>query len=108
SSAAGSQVPGWWDWSRGVPTTGVSPVQLPPWQVSGWVQASPSLQAAPSGLAGFEHSPLAGSQVPALWHWSWAVQTTGFVPVQLPPWQLSVCVQASPSSQAIPFATDAY
>src|SRR5947207_1932004 len=99
---AGSQVPTWWHWSWAAQTTGFVPVQLPPWQVSVCVQASPSLQAAPSGFAGFEHTPLAGSHVPALWHWSWAAQTTGFVPVQLPPWQVSVCVQASPSLQAAP------
>src|SRR5215470_4907962 len=33
-----------------------------------------------------------------------AVQTTGFVPVQTPAWQVSVCEQASPSLQALPFA----
>ena len=37
-----------------------------------------------------------------LWHWSSAVQTTGLLPVQLPAWQLSVCVQASPSLQPVP------
>ena len=38
------------------------------------------------------------------WHWSGAVQTTGFAPVQLPAWQVSVCVQALPSLHAVPFA----
>src|SRR5213593_1463586 len=99
---AGSQVPTWWHWSWAAQTTGFVPVQLPPWQVSAWVQASPSLQAVPSGMAGFEHWPLAGSQVPAAWPRSWAVQTTGLVPVQLPPWQVSAWVQASPSLQAVP------
>jgi hypothetical protein len=28
------------------------------------VQALPSLQVLPSGFAGFEHTPVAGSQVP--------------------------------------------
>jgi hypothetical protein len=32
------------------------------------VQALPSLQALPSAFAGFEQAPLAGSQVPAVWH----------------------------------------
>jgi hypothetical protein len=36
--------------------------------VSLWVQALPSLQLVPFGFAGFEHCPLPGSQVPALWH----------------------------------------
>jgi len=38
--------------------------------------------------------------VPATWHWSGAVQTTGFVPVQTPDLQESACEQAFPSSQA--------
>src|SRR5215470_5746256 len=40
--------------------------------------------------------PVAGSQTPATWHWSRAVQT--------PAWQVSVWVQASLSSQAVPSA----
>src|SRR5207245_1666913 len=99
---AGSHVPASWHWSSAVHTTELPPVQVPAWQVSVWVQASPSVHAVPSALAGVEQWPVAGSQVPASWHWSWAVQTTGFVPVQLPPWQASVWVQASPSLQAAP------
>src|SRR5439155_15568690 len=49
-----------------------------------------------------EHRPVAVLQVPATWHWSEAVQTTGFEPVQLPLWQVSVCVQALPSLHAVP------
>jgi hypothetical protein len=30
------------------------------------------------------------------------VQVTGFAPLQLPPWQVSVCVQALVSSHAVP------
>src|SRR5205823_5525717 len=82
---------------RGLPAT-----HAPASQASVWVQVSPSSQAVPSGFAGFEHWPLAGSQVPTWWHWSWAAQTTGFVPVQLPPWQVSAWVQASPSLHAVP------
>src|SRR5438132_14086674 len=52
-------------------------------------------------FVGAEHTPVAGLQVPGSWHWS-AVQTTGFAPTQLPFWQASVCVQASPSLQAVP------
>jgi len=51
-----------------VHVTGFAPVQVPPWQVSLWVQAFPSLQAVPSGFAGFEQVPVAGSHVPASWH----------------------------------------
>src|SRR5437879_13840203 len=75
------------------------PVQTPLWQVSVCVQALPSLQALPLAFAGFEHVPVAGSQVPAVWHWSEAVQTTGLLPVHTPLWQVSVWVQALPSSQ---------
>ena len=73
------------------------PVHLPAWQVSVCVQALPSSQALPSGFAGFEHEPVAGSQVPASWHESAAAQVTGFAPVQTPFWQVSVRVQALPS-----------
>ena len=45
--------------------------------------------------------PVAGSHVPAGWHWSRAVQVTG-LPAQLPLWQVSVCVQALPSLHAVP------
>src|SRR3989442_1699514 len=84
--------------------TGFVPTQAPAWQVSVWVQASPSLQALPFALSGLEQRPLAGSQAPASWHWSRAAQTTGLVPTQAPAWQVSVWVQASPSLQALPFA----
>src|SRR5216110_130053 len=83
---------------------GFAPTQAPSWQESLWVQASPSVQALPSVWFGLEHVPLAGSQTPATWHWSSAVQTTGFLPLQAPARQVSVWVQASPSSQALPFA----
>src|SRR2546430_17648017 len=76
--------------------------QEPFWHVSPLVQASPSLQAAPFVLAGLEHVPVAGSQVPATWHWSEAVQATGVAPAHVPPWQVSVCVQALPSRQTAP------
>ena len=84
--------------------TGFVPAQAPLWQLSVWVQASPSLQAEPSALTGVEHTPLAGAHVPGEWHWSNAVQVTGFAPAHVPLWQESVCVQASPSLQAVPFA----
>src|SRR5437870_110518 len=100
---AGSQAPAMWHWSRAAQTTGFAPTQAPAWQVSVWVQASPSVQALPFGLAGVEQTPLAGSQTPATWHWSGAAQTTGFVPTQVPAWQESLWVQASPSLQALPF-----
>src|SRR5437667_443496 len=39
--------------------------------------------------------------MPATWHWSSAVQTTGLLPVQTPLWQVSLRVQAAPSSQGV-------
>src|SRR5262249_54256513 len=83
--------PGVWHWSSGTQTTGFDPAQLPPWHVSVCVQALPSLQTVPSGLFGFEHVPAAGAHVPGAWHWSSALQTTGFDPVHVPAWQVSVC-----------------
>ena len=68
------------------------------------MQALPSLQELPLGLAGLEQVPVAGLQVPASWHWSEAEQVTGFEPVQAPAWQVSVCVQALPSLQELPSA----
>src|SRR5207253_1179292 len=97
------QVPATWHWSSAVQTTGLEPVQLPPWQVSVWVQALPSLHAVPLLAFGLEHRPVAVLQVPATWHWSSALQTTGLEPVQVPFWQVSVWVQALPSLQAVPF-----
>src|SRR2546428_43507 len=91
-----------WHWSEAVEATGLLPVQSPLWQVSVCVHALPSLQALPLAFAGFEHVPVVGEQVPATWHWSEAVQTTGLPPVHTPLWQVSVCVQALPSLQALP------
>ncbi len=78
------------------------PAQAPAWQVSLCVQALPSLQGAPLDLTGLLQVPVAGLQVPAEWHWSEAVHTTGFVPTQAPAWQVSLCVQSLPSSQGAP------
>src|SRR5206468_13082254 len=89
-------------WSRAAPGSGVLPVHAPAWHVSAGVHALPSLHAVPSGLAGFEHVPLAGSHVPAAWHWSAAVQTTGWLPVHVPLSHVSVCVHAFPSLHAVP------
>jgi hypothetical protein len=60
------------------------PLQAPAWQESACVQALLSEQGEPFGFAGFEHWPFAGSQDPASWHWSEAVQTTAVPPVQEP------------------------
>jgi hypothetical protein len=73
-----------WHWSLPPHETGFDPTQLPDWQVSVWVQALPSLQAVPFGAAGLEQRPVVGSQVPATWQWSIALQVTGFSPTQVP------------------------
>src|SRR5438094_591123 len=99
---AGSQVPAVWHWLAAVHTTGFAPTQAPAWQVSLCVQALASLQLAPLGLAGLLQAPVAGLQTPAVWHWSAAVHTTGFPPTQAPASQVSVRVQALPSSHGAP------
>src|SRR6185295_8614546 len=88
------QAPASWHWSSGEQTTGLEPLQEPAWQASVCVQALPSLQVAPLGLLGLEHTPVAVLQAPASWHWSSGEQTTGLEPVQEPAWQASVWVQA--------------
>jgi hypothetical protein len=77
-------------------------VQAPDWHESVCVHASSSLHAVPSAFAGFEQVPVAGLHVPASWHWSLAVQTTGFAPVHVPAWHVSLCVQASASLHTEP------
>jgi len=79
-----SQVPATWHWSDAVHTTGFVPVHTPDLHRSACVQAFPSSHEESSGLAGFEHCPVEVLQVPATWHWSDSVHTTGFVPVQTP------------------------
>src|SRR3989454_7014282 len=80
------------------------PTQMPASQASVRVQALPSSQPVPSGLAGLLQTPDAGLQMPAVWHWSAAVHTTGLAPTQAPAAQVSVCVQASPSSHGAPLS----
>jgi hypothetical protein len=91
-------------------------VQTPFWQLSPTVQLSLSaLQLVPFALAGLVHSPVAGSQTPASWHWSCAVQTIvastthwpssqARQPPQLFPWQAHwpSAWQSSPSPQTSP------
>ena len=65
-------------------------MQVPDWQLSLCVQASLSLQDVPSAAFGLEQVPVAGLHVPATWHWSLALHTTGFDPVQVPDSQVSL------------------
>ncbi len=101
----GVHVPATWHWSDAVQVTGFEPVQVPPTQVSVCVHRLSSLQAVPSETVGLEHVPVEVSHVPAAWHWSDAVQVTGFEPVQVPPTQVSVCVHRLSSLQAVPSET---
>ena len=78
------------------------PAQLPAVHTSPEVQIKPSLQAVPFVFEGFEQTPVDGLQVPALWHWSGAGQTTGLAPVQVPLWHVSTRLQALPSLQLVP------
>ena len=81
-------------------------MQVPVWHVSVWVQGLPSLHPVPFGAAGFEQAPVDELHVPATWHTSRAVQTTGFVPVHTPVWQVSVCVHAFASLHSAPLGKD--
>jgi hypothetical protein len=60
------------------------PVHEPLWQVSVCVHALPSSHVEPLFLVGFEHWPVAESQVPATWHWSSAEHVTALPPVHDP------------------------
>src|SRR5262249_44073222 len=99
---AGSHMPATWHASCAMHATGAPAGQTPPWHVSAWVHGLPSSHALPSGFAGFEHAPVAGSQTPGEWHGSWAVQTMPLVPMHAPARQMSVRVQRLPSSHAVP------
>jgi hypothetical protein len=83
-------VPTSWHWSCGVHTTSLPPVHTPPRHESVLVQASLSLHEAPSDFGGSVHEPLAASHVPATWHWSSGEHATGFDPVHVPVWHVSV------------------
>src|SRR5438874_2651999 len=93
---AGLQVRAEWTWSDAVHPTGFVPTQAPARQASGGVKPLPSSQGPPSALAGLLQVPVAGLQVPAAWHWSEAVHTTGSVPTQVPSAQASERVHALP------------
>ena len=66
-------------------TTGEAPAtQVPAVHVSAPLHTVASAQELPSGLAGFEQTPVDVLQVPATWQASEATQTTGFPPEQAP------------------------
>jgi len=76
-------------------------LQFPPWHVSVCVHKLPSVHVVPSAATGLEQ-PVPGLHVPATWHWSVAVHTTGFDPVHTPAWHVSVCVHRLSSLQEPP------
>jgi hypothetical protein len=104
SPVPGSQMPAIWQPSSGMHTTGLEPVQTPSWQLSVWVQGLPSSHGVPSTPVGLLQAPVDGSHVPGSWHASDELQLTGSAPVQRPAWQVSVCVQRSPSMHGVPSA----
>jgi hypothetical protein len=91
-----------WHWSGALQVMATPAVQTPALQTSVWVQLLLSLQLVLSGLAGLEHWPVVGEQVPATWHWSGVGQVTGLAPTQVPFAHVSVFVQALPSSHGVP------
>jgi len=103
---AGLQVPGLWHWSGAAHTTAEAPTHVPDAShLSTVVQALLSLQVL-FNATGFEHTPFAGLQVPALWHWSEAVHTTAVIPKHTPEAShLSMVVQALLSLQVLFAAT---
>jgi hypothetical protein len=100
---AGSHVPASWHSSGALQVTAPPPVQMPAWHVSPCVQALPSSHAVPSVVLETVHVPVAASQAETVVHCVGAGQVTGDPPTHAPAWQVSVCVQASPSSQDVPF-----
>jgi hypothetical protein len=82
--------------------TGVPLTQAPVWHSSSRVQGSPSLHGVPFAAGGFEHNPVEGSQLPALWQESSAVHTTGSPPTQVPEKHMSLRVHSDESLQAVP------
>jgi len=108
SPVAASHAPTTWHASDAAHVTGFDPTHAPLTQASLRVHALPSLHAVPSATTGFEHCPLAGLHVPAAWHWSDAAHVTGFDPVQLPDWHVSVWVHPFPSLHVVPSAATGF
>ena len=85
--------------------TSPPPVHAPPWHVSFCVHRFPSSQLDPFGLlVWLAQTPDVGLQVPGFLHWPVTAQTTGFPPVHVPDWHVSVCVHALLSLQDVPSA----
>lgn len=102
------QVPATWHASLAMHTTGALPTHVPAEQASVVVQALASSQSVPFGAAGFVQTPVVVLHVPATWHASLAVHTTGALPTHVPEEQASVVVQALASSQDVPLGTGGF
>ena len=96
---AGTQVPATLHGLVVVHVTALPPPQTPFVHVVLFVQALLSLHAVPFAMIG---QPVAGTQVPPVWHAS-AVQVTAVPPPQVPFVQVVLFVHAFPSSQVVPF-----
>jgi hypothetical protein len=57
-----------WHWSAGGHCIPAPEVHTPAWHVSPLVHELPSSHGVPLDLFGSLHSPVDGSQVPAVWH----------------------------------------
>jgi hypothetical protein len=83
-------------------TIGIPSEQVPFWQVSAPLQASPSLQGVLLGSAGGEDGQAPPVQVPRVWQASVGAGQTTAVPCEQEPfWQVSPLVQPSPSLQEV-------
>jgi hypothetical protein len=95
---AGAQVPTPWHWSCAVHLTAVPAWQVPDaLHVSAPLHAFPSLHDAPDAFSGFEQTPVAGAQVPAVWHESNAVHIT-----PIPAWHVPDALHVSAPLHAFP------
>jgi hypothetical protein len=99
----GLQTPATWHWSLAVHVMGFDPVHTPALHASVCVHPLPSLQVVPSGAVGLEHVPVLGLHVPATWHASCAVHTTGFEPTHAPAWHVKVWSHLLVPVQLVPF-----
>src|SRR3989441_2076 len=101
---AGLQAPAVWDLSSAVQATLLAPAQAPASQVSVCVQALPSLHGAPLALAGLLQMLFEESPTPEICPLSLHVAPPILAPTQAPASQVSVCVQALPSSHGAPLS----
>lgn len=77
-------------------------MQVPERHAYAWLQRLFPVHAVPSDAFGREQMPLAGSHTPARWHGSEALHVTGFDPMHVPIWHVSLWVHALPSLHVVP------